>query len=412
MEKTIEKRNEVRISYQIEIINLLRKGKRTITEIAKILGVSFTAISRIVDELVKTKLLKYSNKKQIKTRGRNPSFVELNCDDGVVCSIDCSSFDVRVILASLDNSVIVEDCIPDVKYMDKELIRQLEIIIKTLLEKPEVNNRKLLSICISSPGLIRPDSFEYVTSRRLKESTIVNPVSYLSNVFNVNVEMHNDVRLGCLAELKFGSFPKRPFNGLFIHVSFAAGLALVFNGKIYKGSHNFSGETPVYIGNDDITKESQWNARFFSIWEINQAIKRYKNLPVEPFNEFVDLEKIIEDYKNGDPQTVRAVEVSAKRNAITIFGLATILDIDYVVIEGRVLDFGQEYLDLIRKDIDDFSVSDIRTRILTSGLKDVGCAMGAVYQACSMYFRDTIENSTRERFNVTNFVLEEKYRDL
>ena len=196
----IEKRNEIRIDNQIEIINLLRRSKRTTTELAKRLGVSFTAISNIIDELVKNNLIKYSNKKESKTRGRNPVFVELNCDEGVICCVDLSSYFIRVVIASLDNKIIVEDTIPDFAFLTQEHLEQIEQSIKNLLKRPEVNNRKLLSICIASPGLIRPDSYEYVYSRRLSGQTTINPVTYLTNAFNVKVEMHNDVRMGCLAE--------------------------------------------------------------------------------------------------------------------------------------------------------------------------------------------------------------------
>ena len=138
----IERRNEIRIDNQIEIINLLRRGKRTTTELAKRLGVSFTAISNIVDELVKSNLIKYSNKKEVKSRGRNPVFVELNCDDGVVCSIDLSSYFIKVVIASLDSHIIVEEIIPDFVFLTNEHLEQIEQCIKKLLEAPEVNNRK------------------------------------------------------------------------------------------------------------------------------------------------------------------------------------------------------------------------------------------------------------------------------
>ena len=407
-----EKRNEIRIAYQLEIINLLREGKKTITELAHNLGISFTALSNIVDELVKTKLLICSEKKQSKTRGRNPVYVEINCDDGVICSIDFSSYDIRIAIASLDSKIIVEDYINDVKFITKEHLEQIEQIINTLLRKPEVKNRKLLSICIASPGLIRPDNYEFVASRRLQSGQTINPASYFTNAFNVKVEMHNDVRVGCLAEMKYGAFPKKLFNGLFVHIGFSSGLALIINGKIYEGSNGFSGETPVFYGDDKITQESQWNTRFFPICEIDSAIKRYRNIPIGGTAEYINLNKIIEDYKKDDEITVKAVDESAKRNAMTLFGLATVLDIDYVVIEGKILEFGSEYIDLIRKDINTFSSMGIRTRIATSGLKEECSTLGACYHAATMHFLDAIEKITKERIDLPEFELGNRYKEI
>lgn len=409
----IEKRNEIRIDYQIEILNLLRRGKRTTTELAKRLGVSFTTINNIADELVKGHLIKYSNKKESKTRGRNPVFVELNCDEGVVCSVDLSSYSIRVAIATLDSQVIVEEVIPSLVFLTMEHLEQIEQTIKKLLKTPEVNNRKLLSICIASPGLMRPDSFEYVFSRRIENGSKINPVSYLRNAFNVKVEMYNDVKMGCLAELKYGAFPKTPFNGLFIHIGYYSSLSLVFNGKIYLGSNGFSGEIPIYDMEEN-DGHIIWNTRFYPLFEITRAIQKEKGLPLTTFYELVNLADIISDYKNGDPATVKVVQESAKINAMTIFGLATILDIDCIVIEGKILDFGDEYLDLVRQDISRLSsvTSPIRARIIPSSLKEESPMIGACYQAASIYFLDSVENATKERIDLPDFAIDKKYREI
>jgi len=411
MEK-LEKRNKIRISYQFEILNLLRKGKHTITELADSLNISFTAISHIVEELEAEKIILTSNKNRSKKRGRYPAYVELNCDDGVVCSVDFSFLDVRVVIASLQSEIVVEETIPSVKYLNKETLSQVEACIKDLLKKPEVTNRKLLSICIACPGLIRPKDYEIVFSRRLSDSNIIHPFLYFANAFNVSVEMHNDVRIGCLAELKVGAFPKKLNNGLFIVIGPYAGLALVINGKIYQGSNGFSGETPVYVWDDDFVANSRWNSRFFSLLEIERSIKRNKNMPLPGPDELINVKQLIEDYKKGDKETVAAVEESAKRNAITIFGLATILDIDHIVIGGEILEIGSQYLDLIRKGIDEFSTSEIRTRILASGLNNEHSTIGSCHQATSIYFLEAIEAFTKKRFNLSEFSLGEEYRDI
>ena len=409
----IEKRNEIRIDNQIEIINLLRRGKRTTTELAKRLGISFTAISNIVDELVKNNLIRYSDKKEVKARGRNPVFVELNCDDGVVCSIDLSSFCIRVVIATLDNQIIAEEIITNLVYLKNEHLEQIEQCIKRLLKMPKVNNRKLLSICIAAPGLIRPDTYEFVYSRRVSGNGAINPVSYFANAFNVKVEMHNDVRIGCLAELKYGVFPKRQFNGIFIHIGFLSSLCLILNGKIYEGSNGFAGEIPVYNieGKEDI---NPWNTRFCPIFEIERAIQKEKGLPLTAFNEYLDLNELFKNYENGDPVTVKAVKDSARINAMTIFALSTILDVDYVVIEGKILEFGEDYLDLIKQDIGRVSSTTLglRARILTSGLKKESQMIGACHQAATMHFLSSIENATKERIDLPDFVIDKKYREI
>ena len=157
-----------------------------------------------------------------------------------------------------------------------------------------------------------------------------------------------------------------------------------------------------------------WNTRFYPLFEITRAIQKEKGLPLTTYYELVNLADIIKDYKNGDPATVKVVQESAKINAMTIFGLATILDIDCIVIEGKILDFGDEYLDLVRQDISRLSIatSPIRARIIPSSLKEESPMIGACYQAASIYFLDSVENATKERIDLPDFVIDKKYREI
>lgn len=411
--KRIEQRNLIRVDNQIKILDALKQGRKTLTELASVLGVSFTATSRIVDELTTHKLLRSSEKKiSKKTRGRTPVFVELNNDLGVVCCIDFSAKDIRIILATLDSALVNEAVLPGVSYIQKEHLLQIEMLIKDLLLRPENKNRPLLSICIAAPGLIRSTDYEIVLSRRVESFNRINPVLYFANAFNVLVEMHNDVRLGCLAELKSGSFPKKPFNGLFIHLGISAGLALIFNGRIYKGSNNFSGEIPVYVGEDEIIKQSFWNGRFFPIREINNRIHELRDEEILDAKESIDINRLVEDFASGDPKTTLAIEESIKRNALTIAALSTILDVEYIVIEGRILNFGPSYIDLLRKYMHNHSGKEIRSQILISTLKEKSCAIGACYHASSMYLLNQIENITRKRISSQSFALDASYREI
>ena len=409
-----ESQIEVRIKHQIEILNFVRRGKATITELANNLEVSFTATSKIVDELVREGLLIYSSKNKKAGRGRRPLCVEINNRLGVVCVIDFASKDAGIILSTLDSQIIVEEYIPNFGLVTKELLVEVEGIIRKLLNSPEVDKRPLLSICIISPGIIREDDYSYVSSRMInpEDTGKLNPVAHFANAFDVKVEMHNDVRLGCYGELKHGAFPKEIFNGLFIHLGRFAGLALIFNGKIYNGSNNASGETAAYVENstDPILNNSVWNGKFFPVIEINHRIKELKN--EKGMNYEYSMDKIVEDFNNHDKDVTLAVEESAKRNAITIFSLATILDVDYIVIEGQILKLGDSYVNMVRKYISAFSDNDFRARIIISSLKENCEVLGACYKATSIFLFDTLESIAKKRTKSMRFVLDKNFKDL
>ena len=197
-------------------------------------------------------------------------------------------------------------------------------------------------------------------------------------------------------------------------IGISSGLALIFGGKIYRGSNNFSGETASYnwSSDDKVLKESIWNSRFFPLWEINQRIRAAHGEELEKNIDYVDVDKIVEGYKNNDPIIVNAIQESAKRNAITIIGLATILDVEYIVIEGQILRLGPEYMDLLRQYASEFSEKEIRSRLLTTALNDQGEILGACYQATNIFLFEKVESMTKERTKFNKFVLDRDYREI
>ena len=414
--ESIGKQNDIRIRHQMDVMNLVRKGRTTLTDIAECLDVSFTAAKKITDELVRNNLVVYSSKNKSPVRGRKPVFVEINNKIGVVGVVDFSSSDVHILLATLDSTVIVEGFIPNVKLITRQVLDEAVEVIHKLLLEPKVNSRPLLSICVISPGIMRADNYGYVYTRSVNPEDMnkINPVLHLSNAFNVKVEMHNDVRIGCFGELKYGAFPQENFNGLFIHLGLSSGLALVFDGRIYRGSHNFSGETAGYNwdSEDTILRESIWNSKFFPLWEISEKIRVLHGESKSKKMDFVNVDQIVKDFQNKDKITVQAVEESAKRNAITIIGLAAILDIEYIVIEGQILKLGNEYMDLLRKYLSEFSETDLRSRLLVTTLKDQCEILGACYQATNIFLFDKVESITQERTKSSKFVLDKYYKEI
>ena len=414
--ETTGKQNDIRIKHQIDIMNLLRKGKTTLTDIAECLDVSFTAARNITDELVQNNLIFYSTKNKSSLRGRKPVFVEINNNIGVVGVVDFSSNEAHISLATLDSKIVADAYIPDVNLITRHVLAEVEEVIRKLLLEPSVNGRPLLSICIISPGIMRADDYGYVSSRSVSPEDIakINPALYLSNAFNVKVEMHNDVRIACFGELKYGAFPKEVFNGLFIHLGITSGIALIFDGKIYRGSNNFSGETAAYNWDldDKILKESIWNGKFFPLYEVSELIRRARGQSKGKTTSSVDVDQIVKDYQSGDQITMEAVQESAKRNAITIIALAAILDVEYIVIEGQILKLGQSYMDLLRQNLSEFSENDLRARLIVSSLKDQCEILGACYQATNIFLFDKIESITKQRTKSNKFVLDKCYKEI
>lgn len=403
----LETRNDIRTNNQIQILEILRRRDRTITDIANHLKISFTAASNIIDEMQQEGLVKVTAVTPIKaSRGRIPNYVSINLDKGIVCAIDLSSPDINVVIATLNCNIIAIETIKNAIFITQEHLEQVELLIKKMLASPEVADKKLLSICIASPGLIRRDNFEYADVFRIPNFKNINPVLFFKNAFNVDVEMHNDIRIACLAELKNGAFPKRPFNGLFVHIGTSCGLCLLIDGKIYKGTNNFSGELIAETGDKDIEYVYRLG-QLQGFWEILCSINKETKIG-DPLN----MDKIIEDFNNNDPNTREAVIHSCKLNALTLAALSALMDVETIVIEGPILKFGEEYLNMLRKYTLLYSPIEMRARICSSITTERNSILGACYQATSIYLSNSIEKMARKRLDQPSFELDKSFKDL
>lgn len=411
MEK-LENRNNVRLNNQLLLINALRKEKRTVTDLSDYLEISFCATRHIVDELVAGGICKYSSKQSVNARGRIPLFAELNNDVGVVGAIDFSTTKIKVALSSLDGKETLTNVTEGALFITKEHLQIAENMLKELLTRPEIKNRKLLSICISSPGIIDPKTFEYVSVFRVRDQNL-NPVAYFANIFNTDVEMYNDVRIGCLAELKSGSFPHHSFNGMFMRISAYGGISFVHAGKIYTGTKGYAGETPNFVVNDPVASKYEMSSRVYSLWEVYNDINQKKGLPrLDPEKHVEIYKNISEAYNNKDQITIDSLEDACKYNAITIIGLASLLDLDYVVIEGSILKFEPSLFKKICYYVNDLSLNRVRARIIESKMGDDASLMGACYQAKTIYFNKSLEKLNQTRLRVDQFKINPAFKDI
>lgn len=222
--------------------------------------------------------------------------------------------------------------------------------------------------------------------------------------------MYNDVRLGALAELKFGSFPNKPFNGIFMHIGTACGYALIMNGKIYKGSNGFAGEFPTF--NDLDVYSKTWAGRVYGIYDILRSEQEDSPFYVPQGDEKTVFENLMERYKNKDPRLLRKIEESIKMNAITIIGLCAALDIEYLVIEGPILKFGKQYVDFLSKTMNEYSKAKIRAKIVSSSLQENSSMLGAAYQAVTSYYLDTLKKLTKKRINREDFKINKGFYEI
>ena len=395
-----------RVDNQLKIINLLRRGPQSIYFLAEHADISFTATNKIVDQLasfdIVTKLPLIPSEKK---RGRFPSLVSLNTSVGVTCAIDFSSQDLIITLNDLMGTVLAKRTINNATFVEEETLGQITTAIKEMLLEKEVENRPLLGICIASPGLISKTTGEIDFSFRIKVASSISLNNYFFNQFGVKTNIYNDVKISCLGETVYGCVPKGTKSFLYVHLGNGCGSALVVDGKIHQGKNGFSGE----LSN---IKDNNTNNRLYGLRSLTaEAARIDPSLQYDPNYSTIDIEKMIEDYKNGNPSLLKAIDEMARLNAIQLIAYNDMLDLEYIIIEGPMLLFKEKFKESLLKYINYYDMVEFRAKILFSSLNESSSLMGAIYQANSIYFLDKLEEITNIRDPKGNYDISETFGD-
>lgn len=379
-------RRNLRLENQLRIISLIRKNPFYINEIAKYTGISVVACSTIIDELIKKNIVISKKSKKKKGKGRIPELISINKDYGISCVIDLSRKDIRIVMVDFSDEIVCERIVPNALFIENKHFSEITSQIKLMLKSPEVNDRPLLGICIASPGMIKQDTGEYFNAYRIQNFHNINLKTYFSNLFGVETSIYNDIKLACIAEKKAGTIPSRINDVLYVRIGESSGTAMLINGKIYNGANGFSGEISIFNNVDELSSTTRTN-KLYSLWRTKSRILEVKksNEKLNDGDE-LDIEEIVQDYINGDKETVEIIEESAKYNAISIIGYADFLDVEYVVVGGDITKFGESYRELLLHYVNLYDAKEFRPRLIFSSLGDDACLKGAIYEVNNNFF--------------------------
>jgi len=408
--KTFENQYNLRVANQIKVISALKNGPMSLNDLADKLNVSFTAISKIIDQMIENGIVKKHNKKakNIK-RGRTPTFVKLDTSHGVTAAIDLANKDLAVVISDFNSKVVVKELLPWEKDFTEDTLRQLSDILKRLLKSPEVENRPLCGICISSPGMVHKTSGEMGYASKIKTHNKLSPLNFFFNEFGVPTHLYNDVKIGMVGEKIYGCIPTDAQNYMFIHIGASCGFSFAFDGRMYQGKNGFCGELSNYKATDDFSTGLLRNHLEGYTYIAEEINKQDSSLDVYLSNNYPNKQRIAQLYAAGNPIVVKAVEHNIEINAAQIIAYNDMLDLEYIIIEGAINDLGPKYKESLLRHINEYDFVEFRAKILFSSLDVPPSTLGAIYQANNIYFLNRLEQITNERCTTGNYDISETF---
>lgn len=405
-----QRQNNIRVSNQIFLIESLKDGPKAITSLANEMAISYTAVVKIITELIENGLVKVvpdpaEKVKRKNVKGRKPVLVELNKNEGVVCAIDLSRRDISLCLADVSNHIIVRGVIENVVIITQKVLERIVVQIKKLLADPLVQGLPLLSICISSPGKIDKETNNYIYAPKIENAEKVNLPNFFSAYFPVDVYVYNDVNLGCVGEKYFGCIPKDAKDVFFVFCDMTSGSGLILNGQLYEGFNGFAGEFSHFHAIDDYSKASH-SGQVFTVGnifaDIQEQVQRNPDHPLFGKKHY-DIEEIKNLFFQDDPLVVNSVAKSAKYNALELLSVTNLLDLEYIVIEGKITEFGERYKEMLIKYFNAYDANHNHPKILFSSLNSDANLLGAVFQGTNMFLLKRFGDMTKKRTSTPDY---------
>lgn len=320
------------------VINKLKEKPFSGTELSKELSLSNATLSSIFNSFLSINLIKKVSSDTKSGVGRKLVKYAINDEFGLVIIVSITGNSLEVVASSLNNETLYK-VTKDIEKYDLKTIYETIVVIKDILILKEFRDIPLRNIILSLPGLIDKKTGELQVSPQFDQEIFKNKNSLLQlfeENFKCPVYLENDSKLMTLGEIATQVFKERK-NGAVIYIDEGVGSGIVIGNKLFYGSRGFAGE----IGLIDLNGKPL--DEYISLRSLSLKAKEILNRPINNA-------ELIELYKNNI-EIKKVVLESAKYLAFGLKQLINVLDLDYFILNGRVKEFGKEYIDIVNNEI-------------------------------------------------------------
>jgi len=335
-------------------------------KISKILNMSKSTVSGIVDELIKEGLVSEEGFGNTASAGRKPIELTFNPNAKFSIGIDIESTNTIGVLTNLEGKIIKKIKRPT-GIKDEAFVNTVKII-KELLEYQE----DIAGIGVGAPGITN-----------IEKGTVYAPglswvdfnlLLKLKEVFDYDIFIDNSVNYAALGERWIGSC-KDVNNFVLVTVGNGIGSGIYINGKLVRGHKYSAGEVGyMAIGRDILDKKYFYEdyGYFESKASLLGLVSSLKNMSNGKFGTIKDF---VNGYLAKDEICIRAFNEFIENLSMGFANIISILNPELIVIAGDVINLGIDIVDSIKKLIDKMVPFDVK--IIYTKLNEDAAAIGA-----------------------------------
>ncbi len=362
---------------------LWRKRRMSRADIARKLSLSRSTASKIVDNLLETKLIAEIGTAK-SSGGRKPILLEFQDDARGILGVDLGASHITVVLTDMRGKVMALLERDHPVRMDPDGSRSIVMeMCDSLLAAQKSPKNWLLSVGVAVPSPVDP-----LQPRHLSEVVIPawqgrSGIEQLESHFRVPVFLDNDANLGALAEFWWGAGRNKQ-NFIYIKISTGIGAGYVLNGEIYRGAKGVAGE----FGHLSLDPEGELcvcglRGCLATKATIPAMIKRTKSLLKEfPSSAMIRSEitqqSIADAAINGDPLAERVIKEVAGSLGTAIVGWLNLMNPELVVVGSGSAHIDNLVLPIVRQKVSKHTlIQSAAAEIQSSQFGIQGVALGA-----------------------------------
>lgn len=363
------------------ILKLLKNdGPMSRASISKKIGIVRSTVSEICNDMVANNII-LEGKKVEGNLGKRPTLLYFNKDYYCFISIIITIEEANIVVCNLLGDILQEETI---SYLGEEI--NAKKMIESVFKKTDkiISKIGIEKICLISLG--SPETFDIRTGKIKWAPYISDWVGMdLRELFyeryKVDVILKDHVKLETIGEQwkSFSNFS----NIIYMVITYGIGSGLIIDGQIREGKSGYLGEIaflPVAEKFDyNELLSGNKNLGYFEskcdIRKITEIVKEYINTNNLKYN--IDSFSDIASLYNSRTEIKDLInENIIKTLALGIASLIITLDPELVVINGEIVELGEEFLSLLKEEVE--KIIPYKSDVVFSSLRNRSKVYGAI----------------------------------
>ncbi len=312
---------------------LRESGALHAAEIARINGLSRPTTSLVLKSLTQSGLVQEYFPGESDSK-RAKSVFEAVSDVKLGLGIDIGAKFIRVALGDLTGKTLSQESFAVKKLSLSEILETIKTGVDQVLKTSKHSIKDVASIVVGTPGVIDQKSGKVAIAGTIDSLDGVNLGKLIQAQFKITPLVENDINLVTIAEQGHG-FGNGKENFAVLSIGSGIGSGLVLNGKLHRGHRGAAGEI-FYIpfGDPFDTHKTATNPSADLLPELAKNLaSKYRSTSLKtPYSN----EKIMEAARMGDSLGLAVVNEEAARIALYIAGIASVVDVEVVILSGGI----------------------------------------------------------------------------